>query len=105
MLALYKGGKVSPEIEGDRGLVNRGPLEMERHETIGFTVNDALCEREEHESKKTAKRAIDEMLLDSNWRLMSGGVHYRLGILSGHLKAYESEEDLAWLINGLNGKR
>lgn len=34
------------------------------------------------------------MLEDTNWRLTSNGITYRLDYLSGRLRAYESEEEL-----------
>jgi hypothetical protein len=45
------------------------------------------------------KKLIKGVLEDTNWRLMSDGVQYRLGILTGRLKAYEREEDLTTIIS------
>jgi len=44
------------------------------------------------------QKLIDKALIDTNWRLMSDGVSYRLGYLSGRLRACESEEDLKKLV-------
>ncbi len=33
-------------------------------------------------------------LVDTNLRLMSDGIHHRLGYLNGRVRAYEREEDL-----------
>ncbi len=65
---------------------------------IDFTVND-INDRNEHESSSNLKKILKETLDNTNWRLMSDGVSYRLGILSGRLKAYEREEDLVSLVS------
>jgi hypothetical protein len=61
---------------------------------LPFTTHDANPERIDlastHDLQKIIKKAID----DTNWRLMSDGISYRMGILSGRLRAYEREEDL-----------
>ena len=44
------------------------------------------------------KRLLKKTLEDTNWRLMSEGITYRLGMLEGRLRAYEKEEDLVKLI-------
>ena len=44
------------------------------------------------------KRGIVRELEDTNWRLMSGGVSYRLGIMSGRLRVYESDDDVYNLV-------
>lgn len=43
-------------------------------------------------------KLIKTALSDTNWRLMSDGVSYRLGMLEGRLRAYEREEDLLKLV-------
>jgi hypothetical protein len=50
--------------------------------------------RNEYDSQRILKKIIRGLLKDTNWRLMSEGINYRLGILTGRLKAYEREEDL-----------
>lgn len=40
----------------------------------------------------------DGMKADTNWRLMTDGISYRTGILTGRLRAYETEEDLLRLV-------
>ena len=62
--------------------------------TIPFSVLDANSTRNPTTSEDTLKKLIKDTLEDTNWRLMSGGIHYRLGYLSGTLNAYEQEEDL-----------
>jgi hypothetical protein len=45
------------------------------------------------------KKVLKESLKETNWRLMTDGVDYRLGMLSGRLRAYEREEDLLGLVS------
>ena len=61
---------------------------------VGFNCLDSKNERSDYDSEKTLKKTINKALSDTNWRLMSDGIHYRLGYLSGRLRAYEQEEDL-----------
>lgn len=68
--------------------------DMERFVTIPFSVLDANSTRNPNISEATLKKLLKDTLEDTNWRLMSNGIHYRLGYLSGTLKAYEQEEDL-----------
>lgn len=65
---------------------------------IGFSCLDGKNERSDYDSEKTLKKSIDKALADTNWRLMSDGIHYRLGYLSGRLRAYEREENLKALV-------
>lgn len=68
--------------------------DMGRFVTIPFSVLDANSTRNPNISEATLKKLLKDTLEDTNWRLMSNGIHYRLGYLSGTLKAYEQEEDL-----------
>lgn len=72
--------------------------DMGRFVTIPFNVLDANSTRKQNISEDTLKKLIKTTLEDTNWRLMSDGIHYRLGYLSGTLKAYEQEEDLLELV-------
>lgn len=65
---------------------------------VGFNCLDSKNERSDYDSEKTLKKTINKALSDTNWRLMSDGIHYRLGYLSGRLRAYEQEEDLKSLV-------
>lgn len=85
------------EQEGYKEL-NFGKPEMGQYVIIDFTVNDIKDEREEYKSVSILKKLIKGLLEETTWRLMSEGVHYRLGILSGRLKAYEREEELMELV-------
>ena len=72
--------------------------EIDRHVIVPFTVQDADSSRKENASVCKLNRIIKKTLEGTNWRLMSEGVHYRLGYLSGRLKGYEQEEDLLQLV-------
>ena len=49
-------------------------------------------------STSNLQKLIKRTLKDTNWRLMSDGISYRLGLMSGRLRAYESKEDLLKLV-------
>lgn len=85
------------EDEGYKDL-HFGKPEMGKNVIIDFTVNDVKDERGEYDSVSKLKKLIKSLLEDTTWRLMSEGVHYRLGILSGRLKAYETESDIVGLV-------
>ncbi|MDL2341976.1 MAG: hypothetical protein QFB87_02780 [Patescibacteria group bacterium] len=72
--------------------------EMGRDVYVGFSCLDNKSEREDYDSRKTLKKLVDKALLDTNWRLMSDGISYRLGYLNGRVKAYEGEEALKELV-------
>jgi len=65
---------------------------------VPFIIQDADSSRKEYDSTHKLQRTIKEALAETNWRLMSEGATYRLGYVSGRLKGYEREEDLASLI-------
>jgi len=58
----------------------------------------AKTKRQEYDSKNNLKKLIKKILEKTNWRLMSEGIDYRLGYLSGKLKGYENEEDLIKIV-------
>lgn len=66
--------------------------EMKRHTIITFNFQDP-SDRDEPKSIKAATAAITNELFPTNWRL-SGKIDYRLGYLTGTLKAFETDEDL-----------
>lgn len=73
--------------------------EMGRDVFVGFSCLDSKSDREGYDSRKTLKKTTEKALEDTNWRLMSGGVSYRLGYLSGRVRAYEKEVDLINLVS------
>lgn len=72
--------------------------EMGRDVYVGFNCLDSKSDREDYQSRKTLKKLIDDVLEETNWRLMSDGISYRLGYLNGRLRAYEKEDDLKNLV-------
>lgn len=75
-----------------------GEPQLGREVSLEFNCLDADADRKEYDSEKGLAKLIEKTLADTNWRLMSDGIHYRLGYLSGRLRAYESEEDLKKLV-------
>jgi hypothetical protein len=75
-----------------------GDPQIGREVSLEFSCLDTKDDREEYQSKKTLHKVIEKALEETNWRVMSAGVSYRLGFLSGSLRAYESEEDLKKLV-------
>lgn len=76
-----------------------GEPEIDKEITVSFSCLDAKPEREEDASKTDLKKLIQKTLGDTNWRLMSEGISYRLGYLSGRLRAYEKEEEIRRLVD------
>lgn len=74
------------------------PPQMTKDVVVGFTAVDSKEGRDEYTSKKDLKNALQEALEGSNWRLMSEGIEYRLGFVSGRIRGLESEEDLLKLV-------
>ena len=72
--------------------------EVGRDVFVTFVVYDAKENREERASSFELQKHIKKTLKETNWRLMSDGVRYRLGMLEGRLRAYEREEDLLKLV-------
>jgi hypothetical protein len=68
--------------------------EIDKYVIVDFTVQDSKSDRSEYDSETELKKTINKTLYDTNWRLMTNGPFYRLGILSGQLKGLENEKDL-----------
>ncbi|MFB9843951.1 hypothetical protein [Mucilaginibacter ginsenosidivorans] len=64
-----------------------------RYLTVEFSAQDPT-DREEAKSVKQLKKTIETALFITNWRLMSPGIEYKLGFLSGKLKGFSLEEDI-----------
>ncbi len=56
--------------------------------TVSFTVQDVQS-REEYKSRRSLKKLIQQSLKQSNWRLLTDDVDYKLGVLSGRLQGEE----------------
>ena len=65
---------------------------------VGFNCLDTKSDRKDYDSIKTLEKLVKKRLIDTNWRMMSDGIHYRLGYLNGRIRAYEREEDLKNLV-------
>lgn len=74
-----------------------GTPDMGKDLIVPFTTHDADPERVDRMSTHALTRIIKKALENTNWRLMSDGISYRMGILTGRLRAYEREEDLLQL--------
>jgi hypothetical protein len=72
--------------------------EMGRDVFIGFNCLDTKTHRIDYDSRNVLKRLVNKTLENTNWRLTSDGISYRLGYLNGRLHAYEKEEDLKKLV-------
>lgn len=72
--------------------------DMGRDVYVCFSCLDSKSDRDDYESRKTLKKLVDTALKDTNWRLMSDGISYRLGYLNGRVRAYEGEEHLKDLV-------
>jgi hypothetical protein len=72
---------------------------------IEFSVRDLKDDREEYDSQKSVQQAIDTALDNTNWSLMPNSIDYRLGLLSGRIKGYETEPDLESLTKSRIKKR
>lgn len=72
--------------------------ELGREVSLEFAVQDSRGDRQEYDSKSQLKKLIQKTLEDTAWRLMSDGISYRLGILTGRIRAHEKEEDLLKLV-------
>ena len=68
--------------------------EIEKNVILGLSLQDVKLSRDKLNSEYDLKRLLKTALEGTNWRLMSEGVSYRLGFLTGRLKGFESEEDL-----------
>ncbi|HRK61700.1 MAG TPA: hypothetical protein PLY88_04030 [Candidatus Omnitrophota bacterium] len=79
--------------------------EMDRFVIVPFCVQDGDTKRNERSSIQKLRKLIQKTLEGSNWRLMSDGIFYRLGVLSGRLKGYEREEDMVGLVKDESAKR
>lgn len=75
-----------------------GKPEVGKDVFIEFSCLDSKSDREDYDSRKVLAATIKEVLEDTNWRLMSSGINYRLGYLTGRLRAYEREDDIRELV-------
>lgn len=88
-----------PALERERFIrLDLGTPAIKRDVQMSFCVQDAKSGRNDHDSVKDLKNAIEETLDGTNWRLMSSGISYHLGVLNGYLRGLETEKDLLALV-------
>ena len=68
--------------------------EMLKDIRVSFTAYESKSDRKDYDSRQNLKNLLKKDLLDTNWRLMSEGVEYRMGVVSGRLRGYDRKEDL-----------
>lgn len=66
---------------------------------VPFIVYEQKPDREGRASTYELEKLLRKTLKDTNWRMVTGGVNYRLGMLEGRLHGYEGEEDLVKLVS------
>jgi len=71
--------------------------DMGRIVSIEFSIEEMETDNERVSMHKL-KKLLQKHLEETNWRLMSDGVSYRLGMMSGRIRIYEDQDDLAKLI-------
>jgi hypothetical protein len=88
-----------PALERERFIrLDLGTPAIKRDVQMSFSVQDAKSGRNDRDSIKDLKNVIEETLNGTNWRLMSSGISYHLGVLNGYLRGLESEKDLLALV-------
>ncbi len=65
---------------------------------LPFVVYEQKADREDRASISDLEKLLRKTLKETNWRLMTEGVTYRLGMLEGRLHGYDREEDLLNLV-------
>lgn len=68
--------------------------EIGQYVIVPFTLQENDSSRRDRISVSELEKLIKEDLENTNWRLLSNSVMYRLGYLEGRLKGYEREEDM-----------
>jgi len=68
--------------------------EIGQYVIVPFTLQDNDSSRRDRISVSELEKLIKDSLEDTNWRLLSNSVMYRLGYLEGRLKGHEREEDM-----------
>jgi hypothetical protein len=75
-----------------------GKPAIKRDVQMSFCAQDCKPGRCERDSIKDLENAIEDSLAGTNWRLMSTGINYRLGVLNGCLRGLETEKNLLALV-------
>lgn len=74
---------------------------MEKYVSMKFCVEEMETDNQ-NASTHDLQKLIRNSLKTTNWRLMTGGISYRLGLMTGRLRAYESKEDMLKLVSKQN---
>lgn len=61
---------------------------------LNFSIQDAKVGRAAYDSRQDLKKSLEKILGDTNWKLMSDGVEYKLGILSGRLRGQDDKDQI-----------
>jgi len=72
--------------------------DLQKDVILGFSLQDGKSGRGEYDSVHQLQRLIKKTLENTNWRLMSDGVKYRLGFLQGSFRGVEGEESIKKLV-------
>lgn len=81
------------------GRLELGTPDMKHPDVVvSIVVQDRRLGRAEYNSIKDLHTLITTALSDTNWRLMSDGIGYRLGLLTGRLRGMEGEERLKEMV-------
>lgn len=78
--------------------------EITKDVVVPFVVYESRSDREDRVSTHDLEKLLRQTLRPTNWRLMTDGTSYRLGMLEGRLRGYDREEDLVQLVKQ-EGKR
>jgi len=99
-LTLVEVEKLLKNALEEKGYLNLhlAPPTLDKDIRVDFTVQESTSGKHEYDSRMNLKKLINATLPDTNWRLMTYGIEYRLGILSGSIRGYEREEDLLNLV-------
>jgi hypothetical protein len=87
---LLADGLVEKEF---RGLTITN-TEITRDLIVSFSLQDTKKGRAEYDSRAALKKAIIELIKDTNWKLMSDGISYKLGLLTGRLRGIDEEKEI-----------
>ena len=70
---------------------------IEKYVSMEFSLEELETDNQ-LASTSDVRKLIKKTLQNTNWRLMSDGISYRLGLMTGRIRAYESKEDQFKLI-------
>lgn len=75
-----------------------------KHALIHFSVQDPT-DRNEKESIKQLQKALQVDLFETNWRLVSADLTYRMGYLTGKIKGFEQDDDIMKIAREIHEKK